>query len=175
MHTSLQDLKYGFRQLRKAPGFTGTAILTLARGIGVNTAVFSVINGVLLNPLPFQHPDELVALHENKPNFHGGSISYPNFRDWQKDNQTFSAMAIARPYAFILTGSGESEQVSGEFISSDFFRILGVEPLLGRTFAPAEDEIGGAPVALVSQGFWARKLGSDPNALNRTLVLDGKT
>jgi predicted permease len=130
---------------------------------------------VLLNPLPFHHPDELVALHENKPNFHGGSISYPNFRDWQKENQTFSVMAIARPYAFILTGSGEAEQVSGEFISSDFFRILGVEPLLGRTFAPGEDEIGGTPVALISQGFWARKLGSDPNVLHRTLTLDGKT
>ena len=175
MHAFLQDLRYGLRQLRKVPGFTLVAISTLALGIGVNTALFSVINGVLLSPLPFHHPDELVAIHENKPNFEGGSVSYPNFRDWQKDNHTFSAMAVARPYAFSLTGTGEAEQVNGEFISSDFFSILGVQPMLGRNFAPKEDEIGAQPVALVSEGFWKRKLGSDPAVLNKSLTLDGKS
>ncbi len=124
MHSFLQDLRYALRQLRKSPGFTTVAILTLALGIGANTALFSVINGVLLNPLPFPQPNQLVALHENKPNFEGGSISYPNFRDWQKDNRTLSAMAVARSNAFSLTGTGEAEQVNGEFISSDFFTVL---------------------------------------------------
>jgi len=161
--------------MRKAPGFTLIAVATLALGIGVNTALFSVISGVLLSPLPFHHADELVAIHENKPNFEGGSVSYPNFRDWQKDNHTFSAMAIARGYSFNMTGTGEPEQVNGEFISSDFLPILGVQPVLGRNFAAKEDEIGAAPVVLVSEGFWKRKLGSDPNVLNRTITLDGKS
>jgi len=174
MHVLWQDLRYGLRQLRKTPGFTTVAILTLTLGIGVNTAVFSVINGILLNPLPFQNPDQLVALHENKPNFTGGSISYPNFRDWQKENHTFSAIAIARRYAFNWTGAEQTEQINGEFISSDFFGILGVDPVLGRTFAAKEDEIGAPPAAMVSEGFWRRELGSDPNVLNRTLILDGK-
>ncbi len=167
MHDILQDLKYALRQLRKSPGFTTVAVLTLALGLGANSALFSVINGVLLNPLPFPNPDQLVALHENKPNFQGGSISYANFRDWQKDNHTFAAMAVARPYAFSLTGTGEPEQVNAEFVTSDFFSLLGVTPVLGRSFATGEDEIGGPPLALVSEGFWKRKLGSDPGVLGR--------
>ena len=174
MHDILQDLKYALRQLRRSPGFTGVAILTLALGIGANTAIFSVINGVLLNPLPFPQPGQLVAVHENKPNFEGGSISYPNFRDWQKDNRTFSAMAVARPNAFSLTGIGEAEQVNGEFVSSDFFPLLGVQPVMGRNFAPDEDQIGGPPLALVSEGFWKRKLGSEPDVLGKSLTLDGR-
>jgi hypothetical protein len=122
----IQDIRYTLRQLRKNPGFTTVALLTLTLGIGANTALFSVINGVLLSPLPFFQPDQLVTLHENKPQFEGGSLSYPNFRDWQKDNQTFSSIAVARRYAFSLTGAGEAGQVGGEFVSSDFFQILGV-------------------------------------------------
>src|SRR6201993_5271349 len=124
MHTLLQDIRYGVRMLRKSPGFTLIAVLTLGLGIGANTALFSVVNGVLLNPLPFPHSGELIALHEGKPNFEGGSISYPNFLDWQKENRTFAAMAIARSSAFSLTGGGEGEQVSAEFITSDFFPLL---------------------------------------------------
>src|SRR6202023_4328673 len=114
METALQDLRYGFRMLTKSPGFTAVAVITLALGIGANTSLFSVINGVLLSPLPFPQPDQLVTLHESKPNFEGGSISYPNFRDWQRNNHTFSSVAIARSYAFGLIGSGEAEQVKGE-------------------------------------------------------------
>jgi predicted permease len=170
----LQDLRYATRQLRKNPGFTIVAVVTLALGIGVNTVIFSVVNGVLLSPLPFPKSDELVTLHENKPNFEGGSLSYPNFRDWQKDNRTFSSMAISRPYAFSLTGSGEAEQVTGAFVSSDFFSILGVSPIVGRTFAPAEDEVGAAPIALISAGLWQRKFSSAPAILGKSIVLDGK-
>jgi predicted permease len=174
MHILLQDLRYALRQLGRSRGFTTVAVLTLALGIGVNSALFSVINGVLINPLPFPHSDQLVAIHENKPNFEGGSISYPNFRDWQKDNHSFSAIAVARAYSFSLTGTGEAEQVRGEFISSDFLTVLGVKPIVGRPFAPDEDRIGGAPLVLVSEGFWKRKLGARSDVLNRSLILDGK-
>jgi len=174
MHILLQDLRFALRQLRKSAGFTTIAVLTLALGIGANTGLFSVINGVLLNPLPFPHPDQLVTLHESKPNFDRGSISYPNFRDWQKDNHTFAAIAVSRPYTLSLTGVGEAEQVGVDFISSDFFSILGVKPIMGRIFATGEDEIGAAPVVLVNEGFWKRKLGSSPAILGSSLTLDGR-
>jgi len=122
----LQDLRYAARMLRKNPGFTTIAVLTLTLGIGANTAIFSVVNGVLLNPLPYPHPEQLVTIHESKPNFDRGSISYPNFRDWQKNSRTFASMAIARGYGFSLTGLGDAEQVRARFISSDFFPLLGV-------------------------------------------------
>src|SRR5690348_17605901 len=103
MGTLLQDLRYGIRMMAKAPGFTVVAVLTLALGIGANTALFSIVNGVLLNPLPYPHPEQIVTLHESKPNFPTGSISYPNFRDWQKNNHTFAGMAIERGFNFNLT------------------------------------------------------------------------
>ena len=170
----MQDLRYGLRILVKSPGYTAIAILTLALGIGANTALFSVINGVLLNPLPFPQPNQLVALHESKPNFDRGSISYPNFLDWQKDNHTFSSIAIARGYAFSLTGMGEAEQVSGQFVSSDFFPLLGVAPGIGRTFASGEDRVGAGPVALISAGLWQRKFGGTPDVLGKSMTLDAR-
>ena len=175
MATLLQDLKYGLRMLRKSPGFTAVALLTLALGIGANTALFSVVNGVLLNPLPFAHPEELVRLHESKVNFATGSISYPNFRDWQRNNHTFSLMAISRGNGVGLTGLGEPEQVRCQLVSSDFFAILGVNAAMGRLFGPGEDEIGAGPIAVVSSGFWRRKLGAAPDVLGKSLTLDGKS
>src|SRR5437868_3186546 len=174
LETFLHDLRYGARMLAKSPGFAVIAILTLALGIGANTAIFSVVNGVLLNPLPYPHPEQLVTVHESKPNFEFGSISFPNFKDWRKDNRSFASMAVYRPYAFSLTGIGEPEQVRSLFISSEFFSTVGVNPVLGRNLAPGEDEIGAAPIALITAGFWARKFGSSPNALGKTLTLDGK-
>jgi len=170
----LQDLRYGARSLRKNPGFTAIAILTLALGIGANTSLFSVVNAVLLNSLPYPHPEQLVTLHESKPNFRAGSISYPNFHDWQKNNHSFSSMAVARGASFTVTGLGESEQVTARFISSDYFSMLGVAPVLGRMFVTGEDQIGAAPIALVSANFWKRKLGGSPDVLGKTLNLDGK-
>jgi predicted permease len=174
METLLQDVRYGFRLLLKSPGFTAVAVLTLALGIGANTALFSVISGVLLSPLPFPQPDQLVTLHENKPNFEGGSVSYPNFRDWQKDNRSFSSVALARTYAFSLTGVGEAEQVTGDFVSSDFFPVLGVNPVIGRTFTEDEEPVGAGPAALISAGLWQRKFGSAPDILGKRITLDGK-
>src|SRR3984957_11791516 len=174
METLLQDFRYGFRVLMKSPGFTAVAIITLALGIGANTALFSVVNGVLLSPLPFFQSDQLVSLHENKPNFEGGSVSYSNFRDWQKDNQSFSSLALARTYAFSLTGAGDPEQVNGEFVSSDFFSVLGVKPIIGRLFTHDEEPVGAGPVALISAGLWQRKFGSAPDILGKNITLDGK-
>lgn len=175
LETFLQDLRYGGRMLAKSPGFALIAILTLALGIGINTAVFSIVNGVLLNPLRFPHPEQLVTLHESKPNFDAGSISYPNFRDWQKDNHTFSSVAVTRNTTFILTGHGQAEQIRGELISSDFFSILGIKPLLGRTFLEGEDQIGTAPIALLSESIWRQKFGADPHVLGQGITLDGKS
>jgi predicted permease len=174
METLFQDLRYGLRMLVKSPGFTAVAVATLALGIGANTALFSVINGVLLSPLPFPQPDQLVALHENKPNFEGGSVSYPNFRDWQRDNRAFSSLALARPAAFSLTGVGDAEQVTGEFVSADFFSVLGVKPVIGRTFAEDEEPVGAGPVALISAGLWRRKFSSAPDILGKSITLDAR-
>ena len=175
LQATWQDLRYGLRMLRKNPGFTAIAVLTLALGIGANTALFSVINGVLLNPLPFAQADQLVTLSESKPNFEYGSISYPNFRDWQKENRTLSSVAAFRSYAFSLTGAGEAQQVKGEFVSSDTFPMLGVKPLIGRTFVSGEDEIGAAPIAMLAEGLWRRKFGAKEDILGKAINLDGKS
>ena len=118
MEGLLQDIRYGFRVLRKSPVFTLVAVLTLALGIGANTAIFSIFNGVLLSPLPYPHADRMVTLGASKPNFQNGAISYPNFRDWQKDNQTFEAMAIFRNTTYSLTGVGAAEEIPGELVSA---------------------------------------------------------
>jgi len=171
----LQDLRYAVRQFLKTPGLTILVIITIALGVGANTALFSVVNGVLLNPLPYPEPDQLVALRESKPNFEWGTIPYPTFRDWQKDNHTFSSIAVWRGYAFSLTGAGEAEQVNAQLVSSDFFPILGVKPLLGRSFLAGEDEIGAAPIAVISEGLWRRKFASAPDILSKGITLDGNS
>lgn len=174
IETLAQDLRFAARTLRKSPGFTTIAILTLSLGIGGNTAIFSIVNGVLLNPLPFSHPEQLVALHESKPNFENGSISYPNFLDWRKENHSFSSMALARGYGFSLTGRGDAEQVNAEFLSEGFFALLGVHPMLGRDFTAADEQPGAAPVAIIGEGLWRRKLNADPSILGQTVTLNGK-
>src|SRR5271166_4740117 len=175
LETFITDVRYGIRMMWRTPAFTTVAILTLALGIGANTSIFSVVNGVLLNPLPFPQPEQLVTLHESKPNFEAGSISYPDFLDWQKDNRTFSSMAIARGYSFNLTGMGEAERVSGEFIAPDFFPLLGVRPVIGRNFEPGEDRVGAAPIAMISAGLWRRKFGSARDVLGKGITLDGRS
>lgn len=175
MGTLFQNLRYAFRQLRKNRGITAVVVLTLSIAIGANTALFSVVDSVLISPLPYSDPDQLVTLHESKTHFESGSISYPNFRDWQRENRTFSAIAISRGYAFSLTGAGDAEQVNGEFVSSDFFSILGVRPVLGRTFAAGEDLIGAGPVAMISQNLWRDKFASATDIVGRSITLDGKS
>ena len=173
MRTIIQEFRYGLRMLAKNPGFTIVALLTLALGIGANTAMFSVINGVLLNPLPFHQPDRLVALYSRTRNFSQASISYPNFLDWVRDNRTFSALAAWQATDFNLTGMGQPERVPVQRVSAAFFPLLGVKPAIGRVFRNEEDQIGAAPVALISGGFWKRKFASSPEALGKTLTMDG--
>jgi hypothetical protein len=132
-----KDARFGVRMLLRSSGFTATAILTLALGIGANTALFSVVNGVLLNPLPFPPANELVTLYENQPNFKYGSISYPNFLDWQRNNRTFQSIAAYRRDDFTVPGVGNPERVNGMMVSADFFPTLGVQPMLGRGYAGA--------------------------------------
>jgi predicted permease len=170
-----QDLRYGARMLLKHPAFTAVVVLTLALGIGANTALFSVVNGVLLNPLPYPQPDQLITLHQSKPNFQAGAIPYPNFRDLQTENQTFSRMAISRRTSFSLIGTGEAEQVNGRWVSADFFSVYGVAPALGRDFEPGEDERGVGPVVLISAELWQRKFDSAPDVLGKSLTLDDKS
>ena len=175
LDTVAGDIRYAVRVLRKNPGFALIAVLTLALGIGANSAFFSVVNGVLLNPLPYPHPEQLVALGESKANFINGSIPYPNFLDWQKDNHSFSSMAVARSNGLSLTGLGDAEQLDVKFISSDYFLVLGANPVIGRAFGPGEDKIGAAPIVLIGAGFWKRKFGSSPDVLGKGLTLDGKS
>ncbi len=169
-----QDLRLGLRMLLKNPGFTAVVVATLALGIGANVALFSVVNGVLLNPLPFPQPEQLVTLAQSKPNFETGAIPYPNFRDLQKENRTFSAMAISRGFGFSLIGAGEPERVNARLVSADFFSVLDVKPALGRTFAPGEDVAGAAPVAVISEALWERKFGAAQDVVGKGMTLDDK-
>ncbi len=170
-----QDIGYSFRLLCKSPVFTLVAVLTLALGIGANTAIFSVFNAVLLNPLPYPQADRLVTLGASKPNFDNGSISYPNFRDWQRDNGTFEAMAIFRNNSYSLTGAGEAEEIPAELVSTELFPMLDLKPVLGRAFVTGEDEVGAAPTAIITTGLWQRKFGSSPEVLGKGITLDGRS
>lgn len=173
MNTFLQDLRYALRVLAKSPGFTVIAVLTLALGIGANTALFSVVNGVLLNPLPYPQPERLTALYSRTKQFQYSSISYPNFLDWQRDNRSFSALGAYRGDDFNMTGQGEPERLRAEMVSADFFSILGVKPVTGRLIDAQDDHAGAAPVVVLSQGFWKRKFGSSPQIIGQTISLNG--
>ena len=169
-----QDIRYAFRLLSNSRGFAVIAVLTLALGIGANTAIFSVVNGVLLNPLPFPNPDELYAVYMKSSTFEKGSISYPNFVDWQKQNHSFSALGALRVDDFNLTGSGEPERLHAHMISAEFFPALGLNPLIGRNFRPEEDRAGAEPVVLLGDGLWKRKFASSPEVLSKSITLNGK-
>src|SRR5579863_5666911 len=173
MNALMQDLKYSLRMLAKSPGFTAVAVLTLALGIGANTAIFSVVNGVLLNPLAYPRSGQLAAIYATSPGTTQGYVTYLNFLDWQRDNRTFSSMAMYRNQDYNFTGAGEAERLSGYMISSDFFSTLGVKPALGRTFRPEEDQPGAGPAVILGGGFWKRRFGSSPDILGKSLTLNG--
>jgi predicted permease len=168
-----QDVRYGVRTLRRSPGFAVIAILTLAIGIGANTALFSVINGVLLNPLPYAQPDRLLALYTRVNGFNKFSISYPNFLDWSRQNHSFSSLAAFRGETFTLTGIGEPERLDADMVSATFFPLLGVNPIMGRNFEEKEDQLGAAHVALISEGLWKRKFGAAADIVGKSIRLDG--
>ncbi len=171
----LNELRFAVRGLLRQPGFAAVAIITLALGIGINSALFSVVNSVLLNPLPFPEPDQLVTVDQSKPNFETGAIPYPNFLDLRKDNQTFAAMTILRSTSFNVFGAGEPERISGRYVSADFCAVFGIQPALGRAFGKGEDEPGAPPALLISHALWQRRFGGAPDILSKTLTLDTKT
>jgi len=173
MTTFTQDLRYAIRMLLKSPAFAAIAVLTVALGIGSNTALFSVVKGVLLNPLPYPHSEQLVAVYGDAPGFSRAPVAYLNFLDWQHDNRTFSSMAMYRNQDYNFTDTNEAERLSGYMISTGFFPALGVQPILGRTFRADDDQVGAAPVAVLGGGLWKRKFGSSPDILGKSLTLNG--
>ena len=175
MRSFWQDVRYGLRVLGKNPGFTAVAVLTLALGIGANTALFSVVNGVLLNPLPFPDSERLYALYTRTATFGRGSVAYLNFLDWQKDNRVFSALGAYRQDDLNLTGAGEPERVQAYMVSAELFPLLGVKPALGRTFLAEEDRPGAAPVLVLGEGLWKRRFAMSPEVAGRSVTLAGKS
>jgi len=174
MGALLQDIGYGLRLCRRNPGFTAVAILALGIGIGANTAIFSVVDGVLLRPLPYPEPDRLMMVYEKEPDFSRTSVSYENFLDWRRDNRLFADLASFRGEDMNFTGSGQPEHLSGEYVSYSLFSVLGVRPLLGRTFLPQEDQQGAGGVTILNYAFWKRRFGGDPSVIGRTLTLNAR-
>jgi predicted permease len=177
MQTLLQDLRYGLRMLWKSPGFTSVAILTLALGIGANTAIFSIVNTVLLRPLPFPQPDRLVSLNEKdmRGDLRAGvvvSTSYPNFFDWRAQNHVFENMASFRHSGSTLTGAGTPIHIDAEIVTAEFFSVLGVPPSLGRGFRTEEEK---GRFAVLSHELWQSKYSSDPDIAGKSITLEGKS
>ena len=173
--TVIQDLRYGARVLRKSPGFTIIALLTLALGIGANTAIFSILYGILLRPLPYKDAERLIVLHETTPKVGEVSVSYPNFLDWRAQSRAFSEMAAVKSVGFSLSGIDQPENVGGQAVSANFLSMLGMHPLLGRDFDASEEKAGTAAVVLLSYSLWQSHFGGDRNVIGRTIALDGRT
>jgi putative ABC transport system permease protein len=170
-----QDLSYAWRSYMKAPGFTLLVMTTLALGIGASTAIFSIVNGILLKPLPFPEPDRLMFVSEQNKAGIGMPISWMNSLDWRARQHAFDGLALSRHSAFTLTGVGQATRVTGRRVTANFFQVVGVQPSIGRGFAEADDTAGAAGVAIASYEFWRRQLGADANALGRSLTLDGQS
>jgi putative ABC transport system permease protein len=176
MSTLIQDLRYGLRQLGRNPGFTAVAILTLALGIGANTAIFSVVNAVLLRALPYKHAQQLVMIWETVPSFPNGRIpaTGPDFKDWLAQNKVFESMAAGTPGSATLTGAGEPLMLSGVAVSPSMFKMLGVQPLRGRAFAPDESQPGSDHIMILSYGLWQRAFGGKPGIVGKKITMNGE-
>jgi putative ABC transport system permease protein len=170
----VSDLKFALRQLAKAPGFTVVAILTLALGIGANTAIFSLVQSVLLNPLPYPQPDRLVVLWEDEINFKGASIAWPDLLDWQRDNTAFTAIGGYRRDNFTLTGRGEPEMIRGARANASLFDAIGAPMIRGRAFTADEDKVGAPALVVLNYAFWQRRFGGLDTALGQTVTLNGE-
>src|SRR5437667_138505 len=171
----MNDLRYALRQLANRPGFTAVAVLTLALGIGPNTAIFSLVYGVLLKPLPYPESDRLVGLAETyQGNRSELDVTYDEFRFLEDHNPVFERLAVSADVGFSVFTGDIAERVTGLRVSQDFFATLGVRPALGRDFLAEEDQMGGASVALVSHGYWMRRFGGHPGGVGRAIALDGR-
>jgi putative ABC transport system permease protein len=172
MEVLLQDLRYGIRLLLKHPGFTLVAVATLATGIGANTAIFSIVNAVLLRPFPFPQADQIVMVSEGA----GGNVSYPNFADWKDDRNLFaSTSAVRGDESYNFTGGGEPERLQGRLVSAGFLSTLKVNPILGHDFTPDDDRPGAVPTVLLSHVFWNRRFNADPAIVGRPITLNNQS
>jgi predicted permease len=167
----LQDLRYAIRVFRKSPGFTAIALLTIALGIGANTAIFTVVNGELLRQVPFPDPQRLYMIHRNVR----APLSYPTYLDLVEQQQSFESVALYRRDNLNLTGSGDAERVSVRMISAGFLKLLGQTPLRGRDFTRDDDRLGAPPVAILTDSFWRSKFGADPGILTKTITMSGES
>jgi hypothetical protein len=170
-----QDVRFALRMLRKNPGFTAIAILTLALGIGANTAIFSVVNAVLIRPLPFAQPDRLVRIFETNDKLHLSQFasSVPNYVSWKEQAQSFEQMGIIGFVSLNLTGTGDPEQFNATSISPSLMPLLGLQPVFGRSFHEDEEKLGSPPVAMLSEGLWKRRFGDDRALIGKTITLNG--
>ncbi|HEV2708113.1 MAG TPA: ABC transporter permease [Pyrinomonadaceae bacterium] len=169
-----QDLRFGTRVLVRKPGFAATAVLTLALGIGANTAIFSVVNAVMLKPLPYEDADRLVMLTERHEKIPTRAVSYANFLDWRDRNQAFEAMSTVRRWYLTLTGTGQPERLAAGMVTSDYFSIMRVKPLMGRDFLREEDRPGANYVTILSYGFWQSRFGGDESIIGQSITLDNR-
>ncbi|HVG21375.1 MAG TPA: ABC transporter permease, partial [Blastocatellia bacterium] len=177
METLLQDLRYGMRALLKSPGFTAVAVIALALGIGATTAIFSVIDAVLLRPLPYKNAEQLTLIWHSYPqiNLAEASICPPCYQEYRDMTSSFEQVATQTGWSVNLTGTGEPERLQGSRVSHNYFATLGAEPAQGRGFLAEEDQPGRNRVVVLSHGFWVRRFGSDPNMVGSSLTLDGNS
>jgi predicted permease len=171
--TFFQDVRYGLRMLRKNPGFAFIAALTLGLGIGANTAIFSVVDAVMLRSYGYPDIDRIVVLNERTRSGQPMSISWPNYQDWAAQNQVFEYLGLYRSATVNLTGAGEAERLSGSVVSSGVFGAMGLQPAIGRTFTADEDRAGGPRTAVISERLWRNRFDADPSIVGRSLVLNG--
>src|SRR5437899_6081188 len=176
MDKLLQDLRYGIRALTKAPGFTFVALLAIALGIGANTAIFSVVDAVLLRPLPFPESERLMRAFLEEPSGRTSSFGIADFLAWRDHQQSLEHVAAydVMQWSFALTGTGNPERIPGIAVTADFFSTLGAVPILGRSFSAEDDHPGSEPVVVISKTFWRSHLSSNPNVLGRSITLNGR-
>jgi putative ABC transport system permease protein len=174
----MDDLRYAFRVLRRSPGYTLVAVMTLALGVGANTALFSVVNATVIRPLSFPEPDRLVSIWKGVVTEPARTniTSLPHFRDWKERSRSFEDMALfgSGVRGYNLTGAAEPEQVLGNRVTASFFTVLGVPPMLGRTFLPEEEEPGRDDVVILSHGLWKRRFGANPSIVGRAVLVDAR-
>ena len=174
MHTALKDVRFALRTLARNPAFTIAVVVTLALGIGVNTAIFSAVNGMILHPLPYRDAGQLVFLSEDSADWPGMSISPPDLKDWQAQNHSFTSLSGYRTLRCSVTGRGPAQFVRGAEVNASLFDTLGVRPILGRAIRPEEDRAGGARVAVIGENLWRQMFGAAPDIVSRGVVLDGE-
>ncbi|HMG72327.1 MAG TPA: ABC transporter permease, partial [Pyrinomonadaceae bacterium] len=176
MHTLLKDVRYGIRMLARTPGFTLVAVLSLALGIGANTTVFSLLDAVRLRSLPIPNPEQIVDIATTEAGGEPHSdFSYPLYAGWRDHSKALSGMVAYTDINLGLAAGDQTERIRGEFVSANYFSVLGVQPVLGSAFAPDDERPGAPRAAVISYSLWNRRLAGEPSALQKTITLNGRT